>query len=175
MLWDRGYAISRSDIDQTLADFRSSFGENPELAKIKIEAVLLRDPSKRILVVFCGAAPVKLTTARDLSTQYSKENWSRMILVLQSNMTSQTREKMKLLFPFKVESFHVSELLINITKHALMPNHEPLSEEEKQKLLKKYSIEETQLPRMLESDAVAKYYGYEKGTILKITYGGDAT
>lgn len=31
VLLDGGYAISRSDINQTLADFISSFGKNPEL------------------------------------------------------------------------------------------------------------------------------------------------
>ncbi|RRT84199.1 hypothetical protein B296_00000360 [Ensete ventricosum] len=32
-----------------------------------------------------------------------------------------------------------------------------------------------QLPRMLESDAVARYYGFEKGQVVKVTYNGELT
>lgn len=39
----------------------------------------------------------------------------------------------------------ITDLLVNITKHVLKPQHQLLTDEEKQRLLKKYSIEEKQV------------------------------
>lgn len=49
-----------------------------------------------------------------------------------------------------------------------MPQHVILSEEEKQALLQRYRLKESQLPRILRNDPVAKYFGVIKGQVLKI-------
>lgn len=41
--------------------------------------------------------------------------------------------------------FQITDLLVNITKHVLKPKHELLNNEEKEKLLKKYNLEEKQV------------------------------
>ncbi|XP_065024737.1 DNA-directed RNA polymerase V subunit 5A-like isoform X2 [Musa acuminata AAA Group] len=69
----------------------------------------------------------------------------------------------------------ITELLVNITKHVLKPRHVLLAAEEKEKLIAKYNVEDIQLPRMLKSDAVARYYGFEKGQVVKVTYNGELT
>ncbi|KAG6484486.1 hypothetical protein ZIOFF_053004 [Zingiber officinale] len=69
----------------------------------------------------------------------------------------------------------ITELLVNITKHVLMPKHELLTTDEKQDLLKKYNVGESQFPRMLESDPVSRYHGLKKGQIVKVTYEGELT
>ncbi|KAJ7972145.1 putative DNA-directed RNA polymerase II [Quillaja saponaria] len=70
---------------------------------------------------------------------------------------------------------HITDLLVNITKHVLKPKHRVLTNREKQNLLKKYNIEEKQLPRLLQQDAIARYYGLERGQVVKVTYGGEIT
>lgn len=40
--------------------------------------------------------------------------------------------------------------------------------EDKKKLLKQYSIKDTQLPRMLKSDPVARYYGLKRRDVIRI-------
>merc|ERR1712087_487139 len=69
-----------------------------------------------------------------------------------------------------VECFKQSELMINITKHKLVPKHEILSEQDKRKLLEKYKLNSpAQLPRIQKDDPISRYFGAHKGQVFKIT------
>nr|BAS01487.1 RNA polymerase I, II and III 24.3 kDa subunit [Lotharella vacuolata] len=70
---------------------------------------------------------------------------------------------------FMVELFYEYELVLNAVKHYLVPDHELLYFLEKKKLLDCYKIKESQLPKILINDPIARYYGARKGDIFKIT------
>ncbi|GAB4851730.1 DNA-directed RNA polymerase V subunit 5A [Ancistrocladus abbreviatus] len=175
MLRDRGYAVPTSQIDLSLPEFRSTYGPLPDPDRLRISTSLRSDPDIKILVIFCGPSIVKVSAIRSIATQIvNKESLDRLILVLQNQITNQAMKAVDL-FSFKVELFQITDLLVNITKHVLKPRHHVLSEKEKQRLLKKYSLEEKQLPRMSQKDAIARYYGLEKGQVVKVMYSGEST
>ncbi|KAG9443688.1 hypothetical protein H6P81_015028 [Aristolochia fimbriata] len=172
MLRDRGYGIDASEIDLTLPQFRARYGQVIDPKDLKISTSLVSDPSKKILAFFFNTDVVKLPAIRAILAD--KQNHVPMIFVLQNKLTPQAKQA-TVEFKFNIELFQITDLLINITKHVLKPRHEILCPEDKQKLLAEYSLEDKQLPCMLQRDAIARYYGLQKGQVVKITYEGDIT
>uniref|UniRef100_A0A0E0MJI1 RNA polymerase subunit H/Rpb5 C-terminal domain-containing protein n=1 Tax=Oryza punctata TaxID=4537 RepID=A0A0E0MJI1_ORYPU len=175
MLRDRGYSVPEAEIARTLPEFRAWWAEKPGIERLAFTTTLVSDTSKKVQLVFCPPEPVKVATIREIYLQTKEENLSRLILILQSKILSRAREAIKEIFKFKVDIFQATDLLVNITKHVLKPKHEVLSADQKAKLLKEYNVEDSQLPRMLETDAVARYYGFDKGTVVKVTYDSELT
>ncbi|KAM6547995.1 hypothetical protein CsatB_019671 [Cannabis sativa] len=172
MLKDRGYSVPASDLNLTLNDFRAIHGQSPDPERLRFSVTHIKNPSKRILVIFCGPGAVKVNTVRSIAAQIvNRDTLKGLILIIQNPITSQAQKALDCL-SFKVEIFQITDLLVNVTKHVLKPRYQFLTNKEKQNLLKKYSIEEKQLPRMLKEDAIAEYYGLQKGQVVKISYTG---
>ncbi|CAI9287699.1 unnamed protein product [Lactuca saligna] len=175
MLRDRGYDISNSEIEFTLQQFRDLHGQAVDVDRLRISASHVSDPDNKILAVFCGTGVVKVNAIRWIATQImNKESLSRLIIVVQNHITNQAMKAVDL-FSFKVEIFQITDLLVNITKHVLKPRHRVITDVEKAKLLKKFNLNEKQLPRMSQKDAIAQYYGLEKGQVIEVTYNGEIT
>ena len=98
------------------------------------------------------------------------ENVFRAVMVVQQGLTSFAKQALHNTAgsKYKVEQFLEKELLVNITEHILVPKHSLLTPKEKQALLQKYKLKETQLPRIQMKDAVSRYFGLNRGDVLKI-------
>jgi DNA-directed RNA polymerase I, II, and III subunit RPABC1 len=74
-----------------------------------------------------------------------------------------------------IESFILNQLIINITKHIMMPKFEVISDNEIEILLKEFSITKNQLPKILLTDPISRYFGVKSGDIFKITRSSPTT
>jgi len=66
------------------------------------------------------------------------------------------------------EVFREDELLINIVDHILVPKHEVLTEEEQNNFFKDYNCTKKNMPKILSTDPIARYYNMQPGQICRI-------
>lgn len=67
-----------------------------------------------------------------------------------------------------LQVFHENELVVNITKHDLVPKHQPLTDQERKYLLDRYQLKPSQLPRIQVNDPIARYFGLQRDAVVKV-------
>jgi DNA-directed RNA polymerase I, II, and III subunit RPABC1 len=135
------------------------------------------EASDQVLVFFTedesvGIKPIKkyfIIAKRRICERMMSQNIMKAVLVYQKSMTPSANKVILEMQPkYQIEMFQEAELLVNITKHVLVPQHIVLNAEEKKTLLQRYRLKESQLPRIQPSDPVARYYGLKRGQVVKI-------
>ena len=124
-----------------------------------------------IWVDFATEPSIGIKQMRQFAQHISANNFSGGIYVTQSSITPAALK----IIPaaqqsggLVLETFQEQDLLVNITHHELVPKHVLLSAEEKKRLLDRYRLKESQLPRIQTGDPVAKYLGLRRGQVVKI-------
>ncbi|KAK6235796.1 hypothetical protein QUC31_019535 [Theobroma cacao] len=193
MLRDRGYSVDDSDIKTTRQQFIEKFGDNIHLKRDDLlihcnkgDAPIDQHPKQSsenqvmlcsvlnirimIYVFFPAELKVGVPMVRNCAKRMKADNVFNAILVVQKALTAPAKAAINEINSyFHMDVFEEAELLTNITEHMFVPKHTVLTDQEKKKLLEKYRVKETQLPRILVSDPVARYYGMKHGQVVKIT------
>lgn len=190
MLFDRGYELLSEEGDISLEEFRARYADGsgfPDRKKMSFSAKpseayidKFRKPQREggppppepelgtIWVDFMGDPQIGIKQLRQFVQYIDQHDFFTGILVTATSVSSSAAKIASTILPKQLEIFHESDLLINITKHELVPKHTLLSEVEKRALLDRYRLKETQLPRIQSFDPVAKYLGLRKGQVIKI-------
>eukprot|EP00771_Trimastix_marina_P003838 gnl/Trimastix_PCT/545.p1 GENE.gnl/Trimastix_PCT/545~~gnl/Trimastix_PCT/545.p1 ORF type:complete len:202 (+),score=43.65 gnl/Trimastix_PCT/545:64-669(+) len=167
MLADRGYAISQTELEMSFDDFRDKFSDTP--ARDQLTILVSTDSGEQLFVFFPEEAKVGVKTIRKYCDRMKAENVQRAIIVVQNNPTAFARQALESVGPhFHLEHFLETELLVNITHHERVPTHIPLTPQQKQALLERYKLKETQLPRMQITSPISRYFGLSRGQVVKI-------
>ncbi|KYQ89405.1 hypothetical protein DLAC_11805 [Tieghemostelium lacteum] len=174
MLSDRGYLVNPLELEQTKEEFKRSFapdGQNISREAMTIFYVKKKDPTKQIYVFFPEDPKVGVKPIRKYVEMMKERQVARAIIVVQQNITAFAKQALNEFSQAKniqLEQFNEAELLINITHHQLVPKHTLLAKEEKSELLQRYKMRESQLPRIQLNDPIARYFGLERGDVVKI-------
>jgi len=131
------------------------------------------DPSTTagtIWVEFCSDRSVGIKQTRAFAHTLQESHYTTGIFITQEQPNAAALRAFDPLLELGIEAknFKEEDLLVNITKHELVPRHILLSDEEKKVLLDRYRLRETQLPRIQSDDPVARYLGLRKGQVVKI-------
>ncbi|KAL4895789.1 DNA-directed RNA polymerases I, II, and III subunit RPABC1 [Aspergillus ambiguus] len=190
MLQDRGYEVTEEEVQISLDDFKQKYSDPlgyPDRAKMKIQArpteamqVKYTPLTKQgqppapadcgtIYVEFCpDSSGVGTKQVRTFNHTVDEHNFHTGIFITQTPI-SPSAVRLLSGVPGRIcEHFQEQDLLVNITRHELVPKHVLLSPEEKSRLLNRYRLKESQLPRIQVSDPVARYLGLRRGQVVKI-------
>jgi DNA-directed RNA polymerase I, II, and III subunit RPABC1 len=134
-----------------------------------IMATKQHDEAEAIFVFFPNDEKVAARTIQEMLGRMKRENVNRAIVVVKKEITNHAARSMNTMRPeFIFDVFHQNDLMVDIMEHVLVPQHVLLPDEEKKILLERYSLKESQLPKIQTRDAVARYLGLEKGQVVKI-------
>lgn len=190
MVADRDYELAEEEVNISLDRFRSEYG-NPDgsvdRSKLQFSArpsdVMLRKNTPPATNANpypepdCGPIFVEFLTDKQFGVgqirQFAKyvisNHYKTGIMVTHVALSPAARKNLVSVENLaKIECFLEDDLLVNITHHELVSRHVLLSREEKIALLKRYRLKETQLPRILQKDPVARYLGLKRGNVVKI-------
>lgn len=121
-----------------------------------------------IHVEFCNEPNVGIKHLKQFAQELGSKNYYTGIFVSLVAPTTAALKIIPTVHPIVMEIFREEDLLVNISKHELVPKHVLLSEEEKRGLLERYRLKETQLPRIRVDDPMAKYLGLRRQQVVKI-------
>jgi len=121
-----------------------------------------------IYIEFAKELSIGIKQMRSFAQTLSSRNYHTGVLITQSALSGPALKIIPAALPIRIETFREQDLLVNITKHVLVPKHVLLSSAEKKALLERYRLKETQLPRIQVGDPVAKYLGLKRGDVVKI-------
>jgi len=169
MLHKRGYMVPRELLEMTPAAFINKFSDQPSRDTLTMLVEKDDDETNQLFVFFPDDEKVGVRPIKVLTDRMKDEGVHRSVLVLRADITPLARQAVQELSDsFRIECFKESDLLVDITEHCLVPEHQVLSESEKRDLLKRYRLKETQLPRIQTNDPVARFYGMKRGQVVKI-------
>ena len=168
LLNDRNYDLSSVTNLKTDQESFKEYNKNDNLD------IFVKNATREIYVKFIKIAKAKPATLRDIISHIHTDILTlenRKILIVLLSKPNNTILKIKNEPACKnIELFWVGHLLINITKHTFVPKHELVAKSDLDTIMTKFSLSSfNQLPILLKSDPVSKYYGFESGDVCKIT------
>lgn len=150
----RGYKLKEQeklDKNRTLLLWERTVGKTTENAQVLIMGE----------IETLGVALV-----RDNVKEMNKKKIKKKLIIGTGKVTRSAKNEM---IANKIDFIPAKLVLMNILDHQLIPKHEILSKEEKKQILEQYRITLDLLPRILDTDPVAKIIGAQPGDFIKVT------
>lgn len=156
MLMDRGYnnVYSNNAFEDNAVHYQHLTGVNQD--------------DEECHAFWLVADKLGINVLRTIQSYFKKQ--PDLIIICRLGSTPFTERKMSESSSSKdISVFRNCEINRNVTKHILVPKHTKCTQEEVQNLLKTHKLETVhQLPLMYTTDAIAKYYNFKEGNVIRI-------
>tara|TARA_B100001094_G_C18186600_1_gene804188 strand:+ start:1896 stop:2429 length:534 start_codon:yes stop_codon:yes gene_type:complete len=120
--------------------------------------------------VFFTEPKVGIKSVKVIEESLETDHLKHVIIIYETSITPSAKQYLlEMSKTFDIEIFRYSQLMFNVTKHCLVPKHEIMDNTFKKSFCQEHLISEKNLPRILHTDPVARYYNMKKGQMVKIT------
>lgn len=156
--------IKRANMNKKIDELVNT--QSDELTyKITMDA--FTDNSDKIFYV--KIIPQKITAVNKASgiSDFLNTFKNKPKIVIVDSISKKAKQFISINFP-KTEIFTEVELMINLLDYVLVPRHEVLTTEEVENFYKEFNCKKRNVPKMLTSDPVARYYNVKNGDIMRI-------
>ena len=167
MMRDRKYDIDEyfDENDNYKFEFNSEKMFNPQSLKLIIFNSL---KNEKVQVLFYEKK-IGIDILKNIVNDMNDQNIKHTILIVRHKITSFAKKEIINLSSKKYyfEIFLENEMLYNITKHEIVPQHILLSDNEAKQVIDCYG-KSFYLPKIYDTDAICKYYDGKVGNVFKI-------
>ena len=176
MVQRRGYEISKEEslLSYTFEQFLDAyvpFAEKENKSLREVFSTTYKNPEQKKLVVYF-AEPSKKQLGVEVFGDFLKEmndqKSNNGIIITGSALTPATKKEISKLPSNNIYTFMEDEMTYDPTEHFLVPKHRALSVEEQRNFLNKNDISIDQLPTILTTDMISRYYGFQTGQVIEI-------
>jgi len=156
MLERRGYRKQCIHVDEN---------ENDTLSSSQL-SVYVKESAPSILVWYFNIDKLNIDYIKEFIAILETRQYRHGIIIYQNYITSSTKKVLENLYKFTIELFIVKDFQYDITQFKYYCVHEKISSSESSQIkeLFKHSM-----PTILKSDAICRYFYFQKGDILKVT------
>ena len=125
---------------------------------------------KKIIVFTNPVSKFNVDSVKEYIKISSGFGINHCIIVYTDSVTSMAKKLIENSVDIKIELFMSTELQFNITRHRLVPTHIKLDDVDAKKFKKQFGLK---FPAILKTDPISRFYGYERGDIIKIIRPSD--
>lgn len=123
MCHDRNYLVTSEELEQTLDQFKQTYGERPsqgEPSRSRLTVLVSHnvDPGDQLYVFFCEEKKIGQKSLENYVRKMEEQSITRGIVVVQEGLTPSAKKLIESLKQTTtIEPFMEAELMINITNH----------------------------------------------------------
>jgi DNA-directed RNA polymerase subunit H len=138
-----------------------------EKHKENVSYIVEAPKEKQKILIWCTPeeATVGITSISLMQKAMKEANVDAGIMITSGRYTHAVKQSAK---KRKIELLPKTFPAFDIFEHQLVPKHEILTQEEKEKILTQYKVQPYQLPQIKASDPAVKAIGAKPGDILRI-------
>lgn len=98
---------------------------------------------------------------------FLESNKDKHNILVFSNISPKIHQEIIDTYP-ETELFTEANLLTNVTEHIMVPKHIPLTNAERDEILVKYSGRKRDIPKMLQTDRIARHFNLKPESLVQI-------
>ena len=164
--------LQPKNLQQFINDTYYSFNDDG-VCEIKVNKQSPTDSDIYVLVLLLEQ---KITTVTKTSIigEYLFKNTSKHKIIVVNDVSQRALQTVKENHPM-IEIFTKDVMMFNIIDSIYVPKHILLSPEDENKVLTEYDVMKKDLPRIFDTDPIARYYGAKIGQIFRIQRPSETT